>query len=174
MKMTTQYYADRLDRKAISQAILVLVLATRNQKSPEIKESMEQYIARVVGWVCREMHQLADFTSQAAKEIATEELHMTLDALFAMRWDQQPRVDPGRQKLRFEHVYPIGHAVAEIITMPDPTVEAAEAILAKLAVCWVTAAEDRKLGRSYRPDPWQGYANAGIVVLDRTGRRRIR
>ncbi len=169
--MSTNYRADRLDRQAIAQAILSLVLATRNQKNPEFKGAMEQYAPRVISWICRELHQTADFVSQAAKEKAEKELGMTLAEVFAMGWHEQPFRDPGREKLRFEHVFPIGHAVSEIMAMSNSTVEAIESILAKIAVCWVAAEENQKLGRRYRPDPWQAYANAGIVVLDRTGRR---
>jgi hypothetical protein len=169
--MPTNYRADHLDRQAIARAILTLVLATRNQKNSESKGAMEQYAPRVISWTCRELHQFGDFISQAAKEKAEKELGMTIAEVFAMGWHEQPFRDPGREKLRFEHMFPIGHAVSEIMAMSNPTVEAIESILAKIAVCWVTAEEDKKLGRRYRPDHRQAYANAGIVVLDRTGRR---
>jgi hypothetical protein len=119
------------------------------------------------------MHQTADFASQATKEVAERQMGLTLSQLLDMRWDQQPSRDPDRRKLRFEHLYPIGHAVSEIMTMREPTVERVEAVLKKITVCWVTAEEDRKLGRAYRPDPWQAYDNAGIVVLDRAGRLNL-
>ena len=169
--MSTNYRADRLDRRAIAQAILSLVLATRNQKNPEFKGAMEQYAPRVISWICREIHQTADFISQAAKEKAETDLGMTPAEVFAMGWHEQPLRDPGRKELRFEHVFPIGHAVSELMAMSNPAVEAIESVLAKIAVCWVTAEEDKKLGRRYRPDAWRAYADVGIVVLDRAGRR---
>jgi hypothetical protein len=162
--MSTNFRADRLDRQAIAQAILPLVLAARNHTNPEVKNAMEQYCPRVISWICREIHQTADFVSQAAKEKAEKELGMSLADVFAMGWH------PGRQKLRFEHVFPIGHAVSGIMTMSDVTVQAIESILTKIVVCWVTVEEDKKLGRRYRPDHWRAYADAKIVVLDRSGR----
>ncbi len=170
--MSTHYRPNQLDRRAIARGTRALMLATRNPKIPENKkDAMKKYTKIIIGWLCREMHHSADFASQAASQTA-KEMGMTHEELLDMRWRDQPKRDPKRKKLHFEHMYPIAQAVSEIITMSHPTIQRIEAILAKIVVCWVTKEENKKLGGGKRPDPWKTYKDAKIVVLNRTGTRQ--
>jgi hypothetical protein len=45
--MGTKYKVDQLDQRAIAEAIVALVLPTRNQKDPEKKDANQQYVERV-------------------------------------------------------------------------------------------------------------------------------
>ena len=159
------YRANLLDRQAIAEAILVLVNAARKRKNPK---DMEMFAWEAIYKVCRAVDQYAQFASQAAKE-DVEKMGKTLAWLFDRRY--------GKAKgLQFEHVYLISDVTDEILSLPNPTVESVEIILAKLTVCWITEKEERRLPYvspqapyPRRPDPWKTYAHAEIVVLNKAG-----
>lgn len=83
-------------------------------------------------------------------------------------WHTQPRFDPGRQLVHFEHYYPIGH-VAKVCIQASSSAEVLRKIVALTQIVWITKDEDwalRQLGfASNRPDPAVAYAAAGIELL---------
>ena len=84
-----------------------------------------------------------------------------------MRWQDQPRFDPGRQTFQWEHVETIGAIRNKCLAASSA--QEIEKHLDDIRVAWILKSEDRRLTeggyRTTRVDPDEAYREAGITLV---------
>lgn len=84
------------------------------------------------------------------------------DNLRRLTWDHQPKIDPGRKELHFEHVNPLMQLARDFL---NGSMTAGQCLKKKYVV-WITKKENAILPKSNRPNGWKKcYKNKKIELI---------
>ena len=137
------------------------VVLTLLNEYPRQSPSLRKYYKTCLAWLVRELPELPSKVSVEAEKVAHS---LGLQTLRGIKWRQQPKFDPGRQQLHWEHMTQVGDIVDQLIKLPNPSNYAIAEVLLRYQVVWITKDENRRLPQGKRPDPVATYAAARIEL----------
>lgn len=123
-------------------------------------------LLRVKESISDDIKKCTDLTPPRVSLAAREEAMRREVELDCLDWQDQPRVDPGRQVFHREHVIPV-KSIRDRCLVAESANQIIDA-LKSAKVAWILKSEDRKLNqlgfRTNRPDPADAYRKAGIIL----------
>jgi hypothetical protein len=128
----------------------------------------EKQLKRFRESISDDIRKCSNFHKRELSRAAQEQAQVIAVDLLTQDWHDQPRFDPKRRVLQFEHIVPVLTIRKKCLSAR--TVEEVLSILeVEIRVAWILKEEDRRLTslgfKSKRPDPDHAYRLARIELV---------
>lgn len=150
------------DLRELAEAIapILQLILLQYPKSPP---SLARYFHDSIDWLLRELPLTPTKASMNALATALE---LGVTSLAGIRYSQQSKFDPGRERLHWEHLVPISDIRRSLLRLKNPTTQEIIDIVSTYQIVWITKDENRVLKRNRRDDPFEEYRRNKIDLVD--------